>query len=252
MRPGDRIWLRSQNGTRQYLVLSALCILVGLVVVLWIGRSLWTRQMRELDSRILVAIALLLFLRGLAAVVLYANRARVGAGAATIRRGAGAMQLILPANRALLHDSPAIDVSVKYADVAGIESRLEAYSAQRLAVMNRVTYLLRHAAEPRLLFEERGLRTLEDGAAMRKVIEEVAQRARVTLIDRGVQRAVGGVLMIWNVPPIDSSEPPLPDDIARETWETVRWSPTALQLLILVCVVLRMLGYILRDVCGRV
>lgn len=78
-----------------------------------------------------------------------------------------------------------------YADVVAVETRLEAYPSQGMAIMQRAYQLTRRSGAAIFLFEER----------------EIARRAGAPLKDLGVVLGGGGIMGAWFVRVPDWSTP---------------------------------------------
>jgi hypothetical protein len=109
--------------------------------------------------------------------------------------------LRLPRGRSLIHDPQAITECIPWYDVKGIETRVELYGAQGMAMMHRVHRLLRAHGEPIFLFEQRGMRSTVETESMEELAAEIAQRAGVAIHELGTVEGSGGLLGAWGATP---------------------------------------------------
>lgn len=127
---------------------------------------------------------------------------------------ADAATLDLPAGRSLIHRPPSQHLTVPYADIASVETRLEAYGSLGMEMMQRAYVLRRKSGEPIFLFEDRALATGMRSSFFADVAAELAARAGVALQDLGMVEGGGGLLGVWGTHAVDWGAPSLP--LARQ------------------------------------
>ena len=127
---------------------------------------------------------------------------------------ADAATLDLPAGRSLIHRPPSQHLTVPYADIASVETRLEAYGSLGMEMMQRAYVLRRKSGEPIFLFEDRALATGMRSSFFADVATELAARAGVALQDLGMVEGGGGLLGVWGTHAVDWGAPSLP--LARQ------------------------------------
>ena len=127
---------------------------------------------------------------------------------------ADAVTLDLPAGRSLIHCPPSQHLTVPYADIAAVETRLEAYGSFGMEMMQRAYVLRRNSGELIFLFEDRALATGMRSAFFPEIAAELAARAGVALQDLGMVEGSGGFLGVWGAHVVDWGAPSLP--LARQ------------------------------------
>ena len=180
-------------------VVSALLIAVAVVIL----RQNWAVG--------LVCAALACFV---AALTGYVGRDLRGRWGLRVVLDADAVTLDLPAGRSLIHRPPAQHLSVPFADIAAVETRLEAYGSFGMEMMQRAYVLRRRSGELIFLFEERALATALASGYFNDIVAALAARAGVGLRDLGMVEASGGFLGVWGTHTVDWAAPSLP--LARQ------------------------------------
>ena len=180
----------------------------------------------------LVAGAVLIFIRfncvlglftfALAAVmsglVLYVLRDLAGKWGLRVALEADGVRLDLPSGRSLIHRPPAQHMTVSYADIAAVETRLEAYGTLGMEMMQRAYVLRRKNGELIFLFEERALATGFASSMFGHIIEDLAARAGVPVTDLGMAEGKGGLLGVWGTHAPDWAAPALSPERQRSLW----------------------------------
>ncbi len=118
--------------------------------------------------------------------------------------------LDLPAGRSLIHRPAAQHLTVPYADIAAVETRLEAYPSLGMEIMQRAYVLARKQGDPIFLFEDRALGTALEVPMVGKIANAIVARAHVPLRDLGMVEGRGGVLAVWGTHAPDWAAPSLP------------------------------------------
>jgi hypothetical protein len=129
-----------------------------------------------------------------------------------------AVKLDLPANRSLIHRPKAEHLVVPYADIEALETRLEAYRSQGMAIMQRAYALRRRNNELIFLFEERALGTGLQSDFYTSILTDLVARAHCPVRDLGMVEGKGGALSVWGTRAEDWSAPSLPADRQRQLW----------------------------------
>lgn len=132
-----------------------------------------------------------------------------------------AVTLDLPAGRSLIHRLPAQRLTIPYADIAAIETRLEAYRSFGMANMQRAYALRRRGGEWVFLFEDRALATQYETSFFADIAGKLAARAGVALRDLGMVEGRGGFLAVWGTHAQDWATPSLPADRQARLWRRV-------------------------------
>ena len=180
----------------------------------------------------LLAFALLVFLRfdwalglftfALAALMsglaLYVARDLAGKWRLRIALEPDGVRLDLPSGRSLIHRPPAQHLTVPYADIAALETRLEAYGTLGMEMMQRAYVLRRKSGELVFLFEERALATGFASAMFGKVVGDIAARAGIQVDDLGMAEGRGGLLGVWGTHAPDWAAPALSPERQRSLW----------------------------------
>ena len=166
--------------------------------------------------------ALGLFIFALAALMsglaLYVLRDLVGKWGLRVALAPDGVRLDLPAGRSLIHRPPAQHLTIPYADIAGLETRLEAYGTLGMEMMQRAFVLRRKSGELIFLCEERALATGFASSMFGRVVEELAARAGVQVSDLGMAEGRGGLLGVWGTHAPDWAAPALSPERQRSLW----------------------------------
>jgi hypothetical protein len=122
---------------------------------------------------------------------------------------ADAVTLDLPAGRSLIHRPPAQRLTIPYADIAAVESRLEGYRSFGMESMQRAYVLRRSDGNLIFLFEDRALGTSMESSLFTGIANDLAARAAGKVHDIGMVAGKGGVLGVWGAHAPDWAAPPL-------------------------------------------
>jgi hypothetical protein len=102
--------------------------------------------------------------------------------------------LDLPAIRSLIHNPPAYKGTVAVADIAAVETRLEAYKGWFSAMLQRAYRLRLKEGDDIFLFEDRAVGTVLSGAPLYPVCADIAQRTGLPFDDLGMAQGINGLL----------------------------------------------------------
>jgi hypothetical protein len=208
--PG-RIIFRTPLGPRLLtlfgvLVLGGVSAFVTLVAVFVLLGKQW-----QLGALVLTPAACLL-----AGLTGYVARDLRGKWGLRVVLDAQSLTLDLPAGRSLIHRPPSQRITIPYADIEAIESRLEAYGSLGMAMMQRAYVLRCRNGELIYLFEDRAVATPFESSLFPKLAADIAARAGVPLRDLGMVEGGGGFLAVWGAHAPDWAAPALP--LARQLW----------------------------------
>ena len=154
----------------------------------------------------------------MAALTIYVLRDLNGKWGLRIVLDADAATLALPSGRSLIHRPPAQYITVPYADIQAIETRLEAYGSLRMEIMQRAYVLHRKSGELVFLFEERALATAIASSMFGDIATDLAKRASVKLNDLGMAEGQGGLLCVWGAHAPDWAAPALSPKRQGQLW----------------------------------
>jgi hypothetical protein len=179
----------------------------------------------------------------------YVGRDLRGKWGLRVKLDADAVTLDLPAGRSLIHRPPAQHITIPYAEIEAIETRLEAYGSLGMETMQRA-YVLRlgHPSkelggELIFLFEERALATALESSLFKDIITDLAARAGVELRELGMVEGRGGLLCAWDTHAPDWAAPPLPRDRQLRLWRhAASTGSLAISVVILVILMMRFFG----------
>ena len=200
---GVRYWRRSRWGAFGSGFTLVLCAVLTMAAVFF-GVALLISPDNRLGSGELVfaALGLLVFVGIMGALAWLVWRDMRGKMAMSITLTGAGITLRLPPGRSLIHDPPRVSETIAWSDVRAIETRLEMYGAQGMAMMNRVYRLTRRSGDPLFLFEERGLQSNLQSQTMEAIATEIAARAGGTVRELGTFEGRGGFLGAWySAPP---------------------------------------------------
>jgi hypothetical protein len=193
-------------------VFAALTVFMLVLAILVLGGSAFPKS----DWRSgLIPLIVAAFLVALLLYVLRDFRAKWGL---RVVLDADQVKLDLPSSRMLIRRPPSQHVTLSYADIAAVETRLEAYPTWRMANMQRAYALRRRSGELIFLFEDRALATGFASATFGGIARELATRAGVPLRDLGMAEGRGGILAVWGAHAPDWSAPALPAERQRALW----------------------------------
>jgi len=153
-----------------------------------------------------------------------------------------ALVLDLPGGRSLIHRPPPQRLTIAYADIAAIETRLEAYRTLAMAMMQRAYVLRRKSGELIFLFEERALATVYASAFFSKLVTDITARANVPLRDLGMVEGNGGVLGVWGTHAPDWAAPTLPLALQARLWRHAALTGTLSIVVIILALIVRLLS----------
>jgi hypothetical protein len=122
---------------------------------------------------------------------------------------ADAVTLDLPAGRSLIHRPLAQHLTIPYADIAAVESRLEGFRSFGMESMQRAYVLRRKDNELIFPFEDRAVGTAMESSLFGGIAAELAGRAGGAVHDLGMVAGKGGVLGVWGAHAPDWAAPPL-------------------------------------------
>ena len=201
--PSRRVW-RSPAWPA---ILSGVGVAILGVMTLTMGAlTLWVAAMPTGHA---LALAVALPALVIAALTFYVWRDFRGKLRGAIVLDEAGVRLDLPGGRSLVHNPPPCHETVAYGDIAAVETRLETYPAQAMAMTQRAWRLTRRQGPAIFLFEERALGTFLEAKTLRPLAEEIARSAGAPLTDLGMVRGGGGVLGAWFVRVPDWSAPPV-------------------------------------------
>jgi hypothetical protein len=120
------------------------------------------------------------------------------------------MVLDLPAGRSLIHRPVAQHLTIPYADIDAVETRLEAYPSLGMESVQRAYVLARKQGDRIFLFEDRAIGTLLETPMVANIAAAIAARAHVPLRDLGMVEGRGGFLSVWGTHGPDWAAPSLP------------------------------------------
>lgn len=148
----------------------------------------------------------------------YVGRDLVGKWGLRVGLTDDGLDLDLPAHRSLIHPTPRQRMRIAWADITGLETRLEAYTSFGAVMMQRLYVLVRRDGEPVVLFEDRALGTGLASEWFPGIALDIADRAGVTIRDLGMTKGSGGVLGVVHTHAADWSAPALSPDRQRRLW----------------------------------
>lgn len=181
----------------------------------------------------------------IAALTGYVARDLSGKWGLRVALDAHAATLNLPSGRSLIHRPPAVHMTIPYADIEAIETRVEAYPSRGMAIAQRA-YVLRRkhsAGEGDLifLFEDRALRTPFEAQWFARIAADLAARAHVPLRDLGMVEGKGGVLAVGTHAP-DWAAPRLPLAQQLRLWRHVAITGSFAIAVVIIALVIRLIS----------
>ncbi len=148
--------------------------------------------------------------------------------------------LDLPAGRSLIHHPAAQHLSIPYAEIAAIEFRLEGYRSLGTAMMQRSYVLRRKPGDVIFLFEDRAIGTAYQSSYFPPVVAEIAARAGVPVIDRGMVEGGGGALGLWGAHAPDWATPSLSAARQRKIWRAAKMTGALSIVVLLIALLVRL------------
>lgn len=131
---------------------------------------------------------------------------------------ADAVKLDLPSGRSLIHRPPTQHLTIPYADIEAIDTRLEGYRSQGMAIMQRSYVLHRKNGQLIFLFEERALATAFAVPMFSDIVAALVAKAGVKLRDLGMVEGRGGLLSAWGTHAPDWAAPSLSLAQQQQLW----------------------------------
>jgi hypothetical protein len=186
------------------LVLGGASACMTLVAVLAVVGKQW-----QLGAFVLAPVACLL-----AGLTGYVARDLRGKWGLRVTMDTRSLVLDLPAGRSLIHRPVAQRMTIPYADIEAIETRLEAYGSFGMKMMQRAYVLRRKGGDLIFLFEDRAVGTPFENQLFPTLATDIAARAAVPLRDLGMVEGGGGLLAVWGTHAPDWAAPALP--LARQ------------------------------------
>jgi hypothetical protein len=182
----------------------------------------------------------------MAALTGYAARDLRGKWGLRVSLDAHAVTLDLPSGRSLIHRPPALNVTIPYADIEAIETRVEAYSSLGMAMAQRA-YVLRgkrsaDSGDLIFLFEDRALRTPFEAQWFGRIAADLAARAHVPVRDLGMVEGKGGVLAVWGTHAPDWAAPSLPLAQQLRLWRHVAFTGSFAIAVVIIALVIRLIS----------
>ena len=150
--------------------------------------------------------------------------------------------LDLPAGRSLIHRPPAQHLTMPYADIAAVESRLEGFRSFGMESMQRAYVLRRKDNELIFLFEDRALGTAMESSLFTGIAAALAARAGGTVHDIGMVAGKGGVLGVWGAHAPDWAAPPLSAAERLAHWRRAAMTGSLVFIIIIVALAVRLLA----------
>jgi hypothetical protein len=152
-----------------------------------------------------------------------------------------AVMLDLPAGRSLIHRPPLQRLTVRYADIAAVESRLEGYRTFCMENMQRAYVLRRKDNELVFLFEDRALGTAMASSLFSGIAAALAARAGGKVHDIGMVAGQGGVLGVWGTHAPNWAAPPLSAAERLTHWRRAAMTGSLVFIIIIVALAIRLL-----------
>lgn len=103
----------------------------------------------------------------------------------------------LPRDRSLIHRPPALDGQYQWGAIERLESRLEGYKSQLMAMVQRTYWLVPRMGERLLLFEDRALATPYAILRGEKAFEKLAALGKVPVVEAEMVEGRGGLMGAW-------------------------------------------------------
>ncbi len=213
--PGRRVWRPSGRravGSGLVAIVLGLLTLFQLVVCVWFA---------GMPGGLPESLFLLIFPGLMAALTAYVWRDMRGKLGGLIVLDGSSLTLHLTGGRSLIHNPPPCHETIPFGVIEAVETRLEAYGAQTMGMMQRTYRLRRRSGPPIFLFEERALGTRLADHSLQVVAAEIAQRAGAPLNDLGMVQGRGGILGAWFTSAPDWSAAALPAPRQVALWHRV-------------------------------
>ena len=218
------------------LSLFGVVVLAGMTGLLAVFAILLVRK--NLSVSFVVAAAACL----LAALTDYVWRDFAGKWRLRVVLDTDGVTLDLPAGRSLIHRPPAQHLTVPYADIAAVESRLEGFRSFGMESMQRAYVLRRKDDALIFLFEDRALGTAMASSLFTGIAAALAARAGGTVHDIGMVAGKGGVLGVWGAHAPDWAAPPLSAAERLAHWSRAAMTGSLVFIIIIVALAIRLLA----------
>jgi len=231
---GRRVWVRPVGPA---IVDGFVLLLFAVPLGLFVFGIVYSVQQGDRGLALLM-LALLAFV---VLMIVYLARDMIGKLAASITLEETGVQLRLAPMRSLIHRPPRCREFVPYCEIRSVDCRLEAYPSFTGTMMQRAYWLDRVDRPEIFLFEDRAIGTLLAGEAMGSIAQEIAQRAKVPLLEQPMAQGRGGIMGVWFTRAPPYAQKPLPASVQARIWRQVRRTAN----LVVVALFLVMLAWLL-------
>ncbi|PZO49175.1 MAG: hypothetical protein DCF16_15130 [Alphaproteobacteria bacterium] len=191
-----------------------------------------------LPQNLAIALTLALIAMVIALLVGYVARDNYAKWVLRVEFGPNSAALRLPAGRSLIHRLPAFSGVIRYADIAAVETRLEAYRSVGLAAMQRAYGLRLSNGALIILGEDRAVGTNFEQLGTNRIATALAARAEIAVTDLGMVEGRGGVLMVVGAGPESWSAPSLGQSAQGRLWRRVASTGAAPMIIFLLALLL--------------
>jgi hypothetical protein len=151
------------------------------------------------------------------------------------------LKLDLPGGRSLIHRPTAQQLTIPYADIDAVETRLEAYPSLGMEMMQRAYVLSRKQGDRIFLFEDRALGTPFQLSMVAQIADAITARAHVPLRDLGMVEGRGGVLAVWGPHAPDWAAPSLPLAQQLRIWRHVTLTGALTVAIVIIALAIRLM-----------
>ncbi|MEN7536990.1 hypothetical protein [Aurantiacibacter flavus] len=151
----------------------------------------------------------------------------------------------LPRDRSLVHRPPAAEGRYAWATVDRLETRLEGYRSQLMAMVQRTYWLVPREGTKLLLFEDRALDTPYAIRRGEDAFAKLAQIGAVPMVEAAMVEGRGGLLGAWFTAPPADDAPALGPDGERSLWRRAGMTGRLAGLALLVVLVAMALSKLL-------
>tara|TARA_A100001391_G_scaffold7621_3_gene4843 strand:- start:40423 stop:41172 length:750 start_codon:yes stop_codon:yes gene_type:complete len=124
----------------------------------------------------------------------------------------------LPRDRSLIHRPPAAEGHYAWAAVERLETRLEGYRSQLMAMVQRTYWLIPREGKKLLLFEDRALDTPYAIRRGEEAFAKLAQIGAVPMVEVAMVEGRGGLLGAWFTAPPAEDAPALGMEGENTIW----------------------------------
>jgi len=193
--PDAIVWRSDTRRAVLSAILAGLLAIVALAAAVGVIGAVFA--VMDMLSRIVTAFVLAAIAFACAALAQYVWRNARGFWQGWVAADEHGIAFSLPRDRSLVHRPAAIDGRLAWDAIARLETRLEAYRSQLMAMIQQTYWLVPNAGGRILLFEDRALNTPYAIRRGQAAFGKIAALGKVEIVEEQMVSGGGGLLGAW-------------------------------------------------------